>query len=155
MPKPIESYPKSWTYNPCGKELAKEYEHALQKGEGPSKELIERYGSLVGALQYPASYRPDVSFPVGVGGRCRTFPTAGMHTQMTRVLVYLARTHDLALHYVGDAEESRKLTGRGAATVTGPLAGQPPGTTLRSRAGRSLTDRIGSTALHCRPAKRS
>ena len=62
------------------------------------------YGSLVGALQYVVEGRPDVAYPVGVGGRCRTFPTRGMATCMLRVLVYLGRTSHLANHYTGKAE---------------------------------------------------
>jgi hypothetical protein len=109
LPAPLESYPEAWGHNPCGKELAAEYEKALLKTDVLTGKAADDYGTLVGVLQFPVSDRPDVAFPVGVGGRCRTFPTAGMYTCMVRVLVYLARTHDLAQHYVGDAADSMLL----------------------------------------------
>lgn len=49
---------------------------------------------------------------VGVGGRCRTFPTAAMYRHMLRVLVYLGRTATLALHYNAKGPDSRRIVGR-------------------------------------------
>ena len=51
----------------------------------------------------------DVAFPVGVGGRCRTFPTTKMLQHMERVLVYLARTADLAIHYRAEQTGAKTL----------------------------------------------
>jgi hypothetical protein len=89
-----------------------DYEAACTKTGLLQKEDAERYGTLVGALQFACSFRPDVSFAIGVGGRCRTFPTAAMLGHMERVLVYLGRTADLAINYVASAPDSYKLRGR-------------------------------------------
>ena len=76
----LSDYPKAWARNPCDKNLMKDYEEALKREDENllNGEEAERYGTLVGVLQFACSFRPDVSFPVGVGGRCRTFPTAAM-----------------------------------------------------------------------------
>ena len=86
-----------------------EYEHALQKVDEFTDEDYEAYGSLVGALQYAVNLRPEIAFPVGVGGRCRTFPTRGMYRCMERVLVYAARTTELEVYYTGSGDEARKV----------------------------------------------
>ena len=71
-------YPASWGRNPCDKMLMKDYEAALTKTDLLQGAEAERYGTLVGVLQFATSFRPDIAFPVGVGGRCRTFPTKAM-----------------------------------------------------------------------------
>lgn len=62
-----------------------DYEAALAKTDVITGKEAERYGTLVGVLQYACSFRPDISFAVGVGARCRTFPTARMLGHMERV----------------------------------------------------------------------
>ena len=69
-------------------------------------------GLSLGVLQFATAFRPDVAFPVGVGGRCRTYPTAKMLAHMERVLVYLARTASLATNYNADAPRARTLYAR-------------------------------------------
>jgi hypothetical protein len=54
--KPLEDYPKSWRENPCGKELTKEYEHALEKTEVLTGKDYDEYGTLWGVLNYGANY---------------------------------------------------------------------------------------------------
>ena len=112
LPKPIESYPKGWGVNPCSKSLMSDYEAALSKGDVLTGAEAERYGTLVGVLQFAAANRPDVAFAIGVGGRCRTFPTAAMLEHMERVLVYLGRTADLSINYSADHPDARRLIGR-------------------------------------------
>ena len=92
--------------------LYDEYEKALQKTEVLTGQEAEDFTSLVGALQYACNLRPCVDFPVGIGGRCRTFPTKGMHRCMLRVLVYLGRTADMEIVYSGTGEGATKLIGR-------------------------------------------
>jgi hypothetical protein len=112
LPKPLDSYPVSWGNNPCSKQLLVDYEAALNKTEVLTGTEAERFGTLVGVLQFATLYRCDVSYPVGVGGRCRTFPTARMMEHMERVLVYLGRTASLATNYVATHPDSRCLRGR-------------------------------------------
>jgi len=110
LPEPLDSYPAAWTENPSGKELASEYEHALQKTDLLEGDEYDKYGTLVGAIGYAAvNWRPDVSHAWGVGGRCRTFPTAGMSRCMIRVLVYLGRNAGLEIFYSGHGEDAKKL----------------------------------------------
>jgi hypothetical protein len=112
LPKPLDSYPVSWGNNPCSKQLLVDYEAALNKTEVLTGTEAERFGTLVGVLQFATLYRCDVSYPVGVGGRCRTLPTARMMEHMERVLVYLGRTASLATNYVATHPDSRCLRGR-------------------------------------------
>jgi hypothetical protein len=112
LPKPLTEYPKSWGENPCGQKLMEDYERAMTKNAILDGAEYDEYGGLVGALQYATVYRPDISFPVGIGGRCRTFPNKEMKTHMERVLVYLGLTADLSLVYDGKAVDARKLVGR-------------------------------------------
>lgn len=112
LKKKLSEYPASWASNPCGQNLMKEYELAMAKTELLDAVANEEFGSLVGALQYAVNYRPDVAFPVGIGGRCRTFATKGMLNEMTRVAVYLAHTADLGIHLDKEAAHARKLWGR-------------------------------------------
>jgi len=114
LPMALSDYPKAWARNPCDKNLMKDYEEALKREDENllNGEEAERYGTLVGVLQFACSFRPDVSFPVGVGGRCRTFPTAAMMKHMERVLVYLGHTSDLSIHYSARHPDAYKLTGR-------------------------------------------
>ena len=111
LAKPLESYPRSWARNPCDKGLMRDYETALNKTDMLSGKEAETYGTLVGVLQFATAFRPDVAFPVGVGGRCRTFPTEAMYRHMERVLVYLGHTAELAINYVSSRPDSAKLSG--------------------------------------------
>ena len=90
----------------------KDYEAALDKVDLLQGKDAEEYGTLVGVLQFAAAFRLDVSFAIGIGGRCRTFPTAAMKEHMERVLVYLGRTANLSINYVGGNPDSTKLCGR-------------------------------------------
>jgi hypothetical protein len=111
LPKALESYPSKWGENPCDKSLMLDYEAALAKADVLTGPEADRFCTLTGVLQFATSFRPDVSFPVGVGGRCRTFPTRKMLEHMERVLVYLGRTASLAINYTGDHPDARTLTG--------------------------------------------
>ena len=112
LKKDLEDYPKSWSYNPCGKDIMKEYEHAMAKTEMLEQVENDEFGSICGGLQYAVSYRPDVAFGVGICARCRSFPTKGMKAAAERILVYLAHTRDLGINYVNNGPNSAKIWGR-------------------------------------------
>ena len=111
LPRALEDYPAKWGENPCDKSLMHDYEAALAKADVLTGPEAERFGTITGVLQFASGFRPDVSFPVGIGGRCRTFPTAKMLENMERVLVYLGRTASLATNYKGDHPDARVLSG--------------------------------------------
>ena len=112
LPKSLDSYPVSWGKNPCSKDFSTDYEKALSKIDVLKGAEFDTFGSLVGALQYATNFRPDVTYAVGIGGRCRTFPTRAMLDHMYRVLVYLGRTADYAINYLNDGPDARQLSGR-------------------------------------------
>ena len=111
LPKSLESYPASWTNNPCDKNMVRDYEAALSKTDMITGPEADRYGTIVGVLQFACSFRPDISYPVGVGGRCRTYPTAKMLEHMERVLVYAVRNKDIFINYTATQPNSHKLRG--------------------------------------------
>ena len=88
-----------------------DYEAALNKTNLLDPKEAMRYGTLCGVLQFATAMRPDVAYPVGVCGRCRTFPTTQMMQHLERILVYLGRTAALGLHYVSGHPDSAKLSG--------------------------------------------
>ena len=93
LPEDLDSYPKAWSRNPCDKGLMADYEAALNKTDLLLEAEASRYGTLCGGLQFTTGFRPDVAMPIGVCGRCRTFPTAAMMRHLERILVYLGETH--------------------------------------------------------------
>ena len=100
LSEPLESYPNAWSENPCDKTIYGAYRSALTQRMVPaSKELIERYGAIVGAIGFISpNTRPDISFPTGICLRCTTFPTEDMYMHAIRILVYLGRNHLMGLN---------------------------------------------------------
>jgi hypothetical protein len=108
LPKPIEKYP-SYTI-PADDNLLKCYEDALLRKHEPSTELMQRFGSLVGALIYAVPCgRPDVAYAVGVCARALTFPTEEMYACAVRVLVFLIHTKREGTTLSGNAPDASRL----------------------------------------------
>ena len=91
---------KSWGLIPCDDSILKARDEALAQEPGTaSKELVEKYGSLTGALRYVVEERPDVAVAVGVLEEARHNPTDDLYERGIRQVVYLGRTIGQKLHY--------------------------------------------------------
>ena len=79
--------------------------HELQKapeGYSATKNLKDRYQSLVGSLMWPAMQtRPDVAFVVGLLARYLTNPTPQHWTAALQVLQYLCTTCTFGICFTG------------------------------------------------------
>ena len=109
LTEPLDSFPNVWTYTPASKDLARALEAALAKKEVPEGDLMERYGSLVMAMMYKSSDRPDITTAVCMLSRAMHYPTRDLMRCATRVLVYLMRNEKIGITYSSSGEGARKL----------------------------------------------
>jgi hypothetical protein len=98
LPEPVDSYPKKWRETPCDKRLLDDFEVAFIAREH-DKELVEKYGSVVGALAYAVDDRPDIACSVGIKQQALTYPSKALLEWAYRDIVYLYYTADLAIHH--------------------------------------------------------
>lgn len=97
------------TSTPCGKNIVKDYEGAVEQrlaatstasSTSGAATLREEYPSKVGALIYcvPAS-RLDSAYAIGMLARCLTFLTAAMNSAADHCLAYLRQHSEVGLTY--------------------------------------------------------
>ena len=98
LPKPLPTY--AVRRATASKALHVAYEKALDRDETPSKELLARYRSKVGALNYASpNVRPDVAQAVGLLARALTFPTEELDLLADDIIVKLAHTSTEGLEF--------------------------------------------------------
>eukprot|EP00966_Prymnesium_polylepis_P282264 6522567-Prymnesium_polylepis.1 len=73
---------------------------------------MKKYGSLFGALNHAAKYRPKILTAIGLAGSALTFPTERLYMCLVRILVYLKRTHKLGIRYSAHSPEASTLRAR-------------------------------------------
>ena len=106
----LGDYPAAWSHTPASKELVRALDTALARKEAPAAGLAEKYGSLVMAMMYKSSDRPDITTAVCMLSRAMHYPTLDLMKCAVRVLVYLMRSDKLGITYSSSGEGARKLT---------------------------------------------
>ena len=83
--------------------LVKAWEDTFVNRPKPDEKLIQKYGSLYGAVLHATKYRPEILAAMGLLGSCLTFPTEKLYYCLVRVLEYLVRTKNLGITYLAYA----------------------------------------------------
>ena len=85
------------------------YNEACAARQPASKDLYQRYNSIVGSIRHCVPVRGDVSAAMDLLGRCLTFATEKLYECARRVLVYLGRTRLLGPTYCKNAPRAAEL----------------------------------------------
>ena len=92
LPKPLDEYPREWSYLPADPSMMKDWERAVALRQRPDQEFTKKYQGLFGSLMHLVKYRPEIATMIGLCGTCLTFATEEMYKWLERCLAYLGRT---------------------------------------------------------------